>query len=52
MLAKGGGALRTEVDHALVIPTDVTARSQEMHLAIGHMICERVDRHFAGRGEG
>ena len=47
LLARGGGRLRQEVDLALVIPTETVARAQELHLAIGHAICERVDRHFA-----
>jgi D-sedoheptulose 7-phosphate isomerase len=47
LLARGGGRLRHEVDLALVIPTDTVARAQELHLAIGHAICEDVDRHFA-----
>jgi D-sedoheptulose 7-phosphate isomerase len=47
LLARGGGRLREGVDLALVIPTDTVARAQELHLAIGHTICERVDRHFA-----
>ena len=47
LLARGGGRLRQEVDLALIIPTQTVARAQELHLAIGHTICERVDRHFA-----
>jgi D-sedoheptulose 7-phosphate isomerase len=47
LLAKGGGRLRARVDVALVVPTEVTARAQEVHLAIGHLICEVVDRAFA-----
>jgi D-sedoheptulose 7-phosphate isomerase len=47
LLARGGGRLRQEVDIALVIPTETVARAQELHLAIGHAICDRVDRHFA-----
>ncbi len=47
LLACGGGRLRQEVDLALVIPTETVARAQELHLAIGHAICERVDRYFA-----
>lgn len=50
LLARGGGRLRESVDHALVMPTDVTARAQELHLAVGHAICELVDRRF-GAGE-
>ena len=47
LLARDGGRLRHTVDLALVIPTESVARAQELHLAIGHTICERVDRHFA-----
>ena len=47
LLARGGGRLRQEVDLARSIPTQTVARAQDLHLAIGHTICERVDRHFA-----
>ncbi len=47
MLAKGGGRLRDEVDRAIVVPTDDPARAQELHLAIGHVVCDLVDRAFA-----
>jgi len=43
MLARGGGRLAGEVDRALVVPTDSTARAQEIHLALGHGICELVE---------
>jgi len=52
LLARGGGRLRQEVDLAIVVPTETVARAQELHLAIGHTICERVDRHFAERSGG
>jgi D-sedoheptulose 7-phosphate isomerase len=48
LLAKGGGRLRALVDHALVVPTDDTAHAQEVQLAIGHAICEMVDRAVGG----
>jgi D-sedoheptulose 7-phosphate isomerase len=48
LLAKGGGRLGVLVDHALIVPTDHTAHAQEVQLAIGHAICEMVDRAFAG----
>jgi D-sedoheptulose 7-phosphate isomerase len=48
LLAKGGGRLRVLVDHALILPTDHTAHAQELQLAIGHAICEMVDRAFGG----
>ena len=52
-LARGGGRLREKVDAAVVVPTEVTTRAQEVHLALGHAICDLVDRAFAGpEGEG
>lgn len=47
LLAKGGGRLRDRVDLALVVPTESTARAQEMHITIGHIVCEIVDRAYA-----
>jgi D-sedoheptulose 7-phosphate isomerase len=42
-LAKGGGPLAPLVDLALIIPTDSTARAQELHLALGHIVCQGVE---------
>lgn len=50
-LARGGGRLRAAVDHAVVVDTESTARAQEMHLAIGHAVCEVVDRAVAADTE-
>lgn len=44
LLAKGGGRLAEAVDLALVVPTDSTARAQEIHLTIGHVVCDLVER--------
>jgi D-sedoheptulose 7-phosphate isomerase len=35
-------------DHALVVPSDSTARVQEMHVLLLHVILDRVDRWAAG----
>lgn len=43
-LGKGGGKLKEAVDLALVVPCDCTARIQEAHITIGHIICELVER--------
>ena len=48
-LAKGGGRLRGIVDRALVVPTDSTARAQEIHLALGHAICQVVEEKLRDR---
>ncbi len=43
MLARGGGELAGLVDHALVLPSKSGARAQELHLTIGHIICQLVE---------
>jgi len=47
LLARDGGALADQVDLALVVPTDSTARAQEMHLLIGHAVCDVVEQELA-----
>jgi D-sedoheptulose 7-phosphate isomerase len=42
-----GGRLATLVDLALIVPSRSTARIQEVHITIGHALCEVVDRAFA-----
>jgi len=44
LLGKGGGQLRALVDDALIVPAVETARIQELHLAVEHVICELVER--------
>ena len=43
-----GGPARDHADHPLVIPSESTARIQEMHVLLLHLILERVDRWAAG----
>jgi D-sedoheptulose 7-phosphate isomerase len=42
-LGRTGGTIRTLVDHAIVIPAQDTARIQECHITMGHILCERVE---------
>ena len=46
-LARGGGRLKDHVDQALLVPTDVTARAQELHMIIGHVVCDLVEKAIA-----
>lgn len=39
-----GGELAKLADIALVIPSQVTARIQEAHITIGHIICEIIEQ--------
>ena len=43
LLGKGGGLIKNMADYSLVIKSDITARIQEMHTLIGHIICEIVE---------
>ena len=50
-LAKGGGRLASLVDLAIVVPTQSTARAQEIHLTLGHILCELVEDRVVGESE-
>lgn len=43
MTAAGGGKLKALCDECIAVPAQVTARAQEMHILIGHILCELVD---------
>lgn len=43
LLGKDGGDLLEKVDCALVVPSFSTARIQEAHTLIGHMLCEWIE---------
>lgn len=43
LVGGGGGRLAGMVDIAIVVPSSNTARVQECHIAIGHILCEAVE---------
>jgi D-sedoheptulose 7-phosphate isomerase len=43
LVGMGGGKLAGIVDVPIVVPSDVTARIQETHITILHLVCELVD---------
>jgi D-sedoheptulose 7-phosphate isomerase len=47
LLGGSGGPIGAEVDHALIVPSKVTARIQECHILIGHIWCGMTDAAFA-----
>ena len=47
-LGKRGGQLKELADISLVIPADDTARIQELHIAIEHVICDLVEDRLKG----
>lgn len=48
LLGKTGGTIAELVDYSIVIPSDCTARIQESHIMIGHIICEMVEQSLYG----
>lgn len=44
MLGKDGGTAKDLAEHALIIPSDSTARIQEVHILIGHILCELIEK--------
>lgn len=40
---KGGGDLAGLADHLLIVPSNTTARIQEMHITLGQMLCGALE---------
>ena len=45
---KGGGSLKDHVDICLEIPSTDTARIQECHITIGHILCSIIEKELFG----
>ena len=43
-----GGRLGEMADFSIVAPSDVTARVQECHIILGHILCEIVEDRLSG----
>jgi len=43
---RDGGEMNTLCNVNLVVPAEDTPRIQEMHMVIGHTICQLIDNHF------
>ena len=46
LLGKDGGEALNLADHAIVVPSQNTARIQEAHTLLLHLICEAIERRF------
>lgn len=42
-----GGHMAEAADLLLVVPSRTVARIQEVHILLGHLLCEALDEHFA-----
>lgn len=44
-----GGQMAGLVDHAFIVPSTVTARIQETHITLGHVLCELIEDGLFGQ---
>lgn len=44
----GGGKLADVVDYCFTVPSSVTARIQECHITLGHVLCELIEERLFG----
>ncbi len=44
LTGRGGGKLKDIADLSLIVPSDNTARIQEAHITIAHIICHLIER--------
>lgn len=48
LLGGNGGRIKEMADHVLIIPSNVTARIQEVHILLGHILCDYVEQELFG----
>lgn len=44
LLGKGGGQAKALAKHSLIVASDTTARIQEAHISIVHVLCDLIER--------
>ena len=49
LTGRGGGAMKEQADVCSAVPSDATNNIQEMHIAVGHLVCELVEQEMYGR---
>lgn len=52
LTGRTGGKLLPLCDLCLCVPSDATPRIQEMHILVGHVLCEAAERAFGAGDEG
>ncbi len=52
LTGKDGGDVAKIVDYSLVVPSTNTPRIQEVHITVGHVICEMIDFKLFQRPDG
>lgn len=52
LTGRSGGLVAAAADRSVAVPSANTARIQEAHILIGHLLCELVDREMTGIASG
>ena len=50
LLGCNGGSIASEVDVAIIVPSEDTPRIQEVHITVGHIICDLVEQRLRANG--
>lgn len=48
LVGEKGGAMQDLADLSLCVPATTSAHIQEMHITVGHLICDLIEREFYG----
>lgn len=48
LTGEGGGKTKAAVEHCICVPSRDTARIQESHIMIGHILCEIIEQELFG----
>ncbi len=48
LTGQGGGEMKEVADFCIAVPSGATNNIQEMHIAVGHLICELVEKEIHG----
>lgn len=48
LLGRDGGEMSKVADYSLIVPAKTSAHIQECHLAIGHLICDLIEKEIYG----
>ncbi len=46
LLGKMGGIIKDSADIVILVPSDITARIQEAHIMIGHIMCDIAEKNY------
>ena len=44
LIGADGGQMRALCDCAIIVPSSITARIQEMHIFVGHLLCKALEK--------